>query len=884
VFEAATNIAFIITDLNIYDPHILEFSPGAEQVFGYTRTEMLHQSITRLHQPETVQRFPEMFEKMRHGQNGFVGEITMLRKSGEAFPVFFSIYPIIDENGLMYAALTISFDISAQKQMQTTLRNNEQLLRSVISNTAVVVFALDKTGRFLLSEGKGLSSLGLSAGQVVGTSVFDVYANHPQIESVIRRAMNGEAFSDIIEINNLYFETWYSPMLNQEHEIIGTIGVAVDITERIAQETQRQLNEQRLQAMLQLYALSGNSNQEICDYALEQAVLITQSEIGYLAFLSEDKSILHMYSWSKTAMQQCQINNTERDYPVCLTGLWGEAVRQRKPIFTNNYNAPNPIKKGYPEGHVPIQRHLNLPVFEGNRIVAVIGVGNKQNDYDENDVRQLTLLINSTWDILRRKQAEQDLKDSLSFNENLMAATPSIVFILDLKQKQITYVNDAINSTLGYSIAEFLQNGQNYGLSWIHPEDKARLISLYQNSSQASDLDIYVYEYRMMRKDGKWRWFLGRLKALKRDEQGRVQQLIGMATDITERKLAEEGLRESEEKFRTIIEQFSEGFVLVDEKGCISEWNAANERITGIHRTEAIGMPFWDMLYRISIPERQTPERMELFRNATLKALQTGESPQFYKPIEVVLQTSSGQRKFIEQILFPIRTDQSFRIGSIISDITERKIAEERLRDSAQQLALAYDATLQGWSLALELRERETAGHSQRVVSRTVTLAQRLNIAESQLEHIRRGALLHDIGKMAIPDQILLKNGPLSPEEWAIMRQHPLFAYRLLQSIPYLRPALEIPYSHHERWDGSGYPEGLKGEEIPLSARIFAVVDVWDALTSERPYKPAWGAEATRQFLLDNAGKLFDPKVVQEYLQMLDEENQENSAGQSPSG
>ncbi len=880
VFEAASNVAFIITDLNIYDPHILEFSPGAEHIFGYTRQEMLQQPVARLHLPETIQNFPNIFAQIRQRQGGFVGELTLVRKSGETFPAFFSAHPILDENGLMYAALGISIDISLQKQMEAALRHNEQLLRSVISNTAVVVFAIDQNGKFVLSEGKGLASLGLSAGQVVGLSVFDVYAEYPHILATIRRALTGEPFKTIIEIGPLYFETWYSPMLNQENQLIGTIGVAVDITERIAQETQRQLNEQRLEAMLQLYTLSSNSAQEICEYALKQAAQISQSEIGYLAFLDGTENISRLYSWSKADTEQ--INKFEQTYPACITELWSQAIKQRKPILTNDAHAANPIKKDYPEGHIPIQRHINLPIFENNQVVAVLGVCNKPTDYDENDIRQLTLLMSSAWDILRRKQTEQDLKDSLSFNETVMAATPSVVFVLDLKQKRLTYVNEAVSSALGYSIAEFLERGQNYGLDWIHPEDRARLISIFQNSPQASDLDIYVYEHRIMRKDGTWRWFLGRVKALKRDERGLVQQLIGMATDITERKLAEEGLRESEEKFRAIIEQFSEGFVLVNEQGYIIEWNAANERITGIPRHEAIAMPFWELLYRVSVTERQTPERMELFRQATLKALHTGQSPQFYTPIEVILQTASGQRKYIEQTLFPIRTKDGYRIGSIISDISERKLSEERLRDSAQQLALAYDATLQGWSLALELRERETAGHSRRVVEQTLTLAQRLNVPETQLEHIRRGALLHDIGKMGIPDHILLKDGPLSPEEWAIMRQHPIFAYRLLQNIPYLRPALEIPYSHHERWDGSGYPQGLKGEEIPLSARIFAVVDVWDALTSDRPYKPAWSAQSTRQFLMDNAGKLFDPRVVKEYLQMLDEQNQKGSAEPEP--
>jgi HD-GYP domain-containing protein (c-di-GMP phosphodiesterase class II) len=181
---------------------------------------------------------------------------------------------------------------------------------------------------------------------------------------------------------------------------------------------------------------------------------------------------------------------------------------------------------------------------------------------------------------------------------------------------------------------------------------------------------------------------------------------------------------------------------------------------------------------------------------------------------------------------------------------------------------LAYDHTLEGWSKALELRDQETEGHSRRVTEFTLALAGKLGIQEHELKHIRRGALLHDIGKMGISDQILLKSGPLDEAEWQEMRMHPIYAYRLLSPIPYLQPALDIPYSHHERWDGSGYPLGLKGEEIPLAARIFAVIDVYDALISHRPYRPAWSPGQAKEYLLLNAGILFDPKIVKTFLEL----------------
>jgi putative nucleotidyltransferase with HDIG domain len=170
------------------------------------------------------------------------------------------------------------------------------------------------------------------------------------------------------------------------------------------------------------------------------------------------------------------------------------------------------------------------------------------------------------------------------------------------------------------------------------------------------------------------------------------------------------------------------------------------------------------------------------------------------------------------------------------------------------------------------LRDRQTEGHTQRVIDMTLRLAKMIGVEDENLQHVRRGALLHDIGKMGIPDSILLKPESLTPNEWEVMRQHPVMAYELLLPINYLRPALNIPYCHHEKWDGTGYPRGLKGEEIPLPARIFAVTDVWDALTSDRPYRPAWTAQDAFAYIAEQAGRYFDPSVTEAFFMMVQEQ------------
>lgn len=192
------------------------------------------------------------------------------------------------------------------------------------------------------------------------------------------------------------------------------------------------------------------------------------------------------------------------------------------------------------------------------------------------------------------------------------------------------------------------------------------------------------------------------------------------------------------------------------------------------------------------------------------------------------------------------------------------------LQKAYLELEHSYEATLEGWSAAMDVRDHETEGHSQRVASLALALAKKLGLSKGEIENIRRGALLHDIGKLGVPDSILLKNGPLTEEEWRVMRRHPKLAYDFLSKVPYLQKSLDIPRYHHEKWDGTGYPSGLNGEQIPLAARLFTVIDVYDALTSDRPYRKAWPESQAKAYLREHAGSQFDPAIVGVFLTMIE--------------
>jgi len=329
-----------------------------------------------------------------------------------------------------------------------------------------------------------------------------------------------------------------------------------------------------------------------------------------------------------------------------------------------------------------------------------------------------------------------------------------------------------------------------------------------------------------------------------------------------ERARMQEALQESESQFRLLAENASDMIARLTTGGQVLYMSPACKTILGYTPEELTGTNSFDLIHE---KDRRFIQR--LFRNGNYSATHTIAYQAQHRDGHYVWLESSARA-----VLDP-KTQSVFEIQTASRDITERKAAEKALQAAHHDLQEAYDRTIEGWVRALDLRDRETEGHTQRVTELTVRVAKELGFSNEELVHIRRGALLHDMGKMAIPDEILQKPGPLSELEWKEMRQHPQYAHDMLSPIAYLHPALVIPFCHHERWNGSGYPRGLRGEEIPLAARLFSIVDVWDALCSDRPYRKKLPPVEVSNYLREKSGHLFDPKLVEVFLSIMEAEN-----------
>jgi len=471
---------------------------------------------------------------------------------------------------------------------------------------------------------------------------------------------------------------------------------------------------------------------------------------------------------------------------------------------------------------------------------------------------------------------------------------PFGVAVTDLSGQPV-YANPALERMLGYTAAELAR------MRWVeltHPDD------LDGERALADELglgvrDHYQIEKRYVRKDGTVLW--GRLNvSLVRDAQGRPESTVVTLEDITERQRDRAHLQRQLDRLsalRVIDQAISGSLDLALVLNVLLEQTVAQLRVdaAGIllaenglltyaarrgFRTDALKhtrLHFGEgyaghaalARQRVLIPDlREQPG--DLVR-----------SPEFpregFTGYAAVPLIAKGQVKGVLEVFCrqPLAAPPDW-LDFLDSLASQAAIAIDNagmlatLHVKNTELTLAYDATLEAWSRLMDLKDAEIEGHSQRVTELTLRLAREIGIAPAELTDIRRGALLHDIGKLAIPDAILRKPGPLTEDEWAVMRQHPVYGYQFLSQIPFLQRAVEIPYCHHERWDGAGYPRRLRGEDIPLAARLFAVADVWDALRSNRPYRPAWDDAAARAYIIEMAGTQFDPDVVRAFRRVID--------------
>ncbi|MBI5351560.1 MAG: GAF domain-containing protein [Chloroflexi bacterium] len=580
-------------------------------------------------------------------------------------------------------------------------------------------------------------------------------------------------------------------------------------------------------------------------------------------------------------------------------GISGIVAQTGEPLLVHDYQAwagKSEAFKDFIVGTV-----MGVPVKWQGRVLGVINVDDVvPNRFMDSDIELIGLFADQAAVAIANARLFETIEQRESHFRALIENSAEGVAILDANGI-IRYMAPSEERLTGYTVQEVM--GQSI-FDNIHPEDIPNLLQAFQRGVHVPGV-IIQQEYRHKRKNGEWRNYEVTGHNLLHDPN--VAGVVVNYRDITERKRAEQDLLRhahelealaaasaalrtaqsvteiipvlANQALRAVGGDYSSIFLLdpVSSDYVSHGWFSARGESKNKLKDESIlrhrpgegitgHVALTGEIYVTEDIQNDPVTHVLGEEEKRLKDLHGGISLPLRAQDEIigVMHIWMFGRHIFNESEIRILIAFAETAGNAI----HRAMLFEQTVQQADELVHAYDNTLAGWARALELRDELTEGHTRRVTELTVQLARAMGVPENALVQIRRGALLHDIGKMGIPDSILHKPGPLTANEQKIMRMHTQYAYDMLLLIPFLRQALDIPYCHHEKWDGTGYPRGLKGEQIPLAARIFAVVDVWDALTSDRPYRNAWSSERVRDYLLSESGKYFDPRITEKFLQL----------------
>ncbi|MDD1685865.1 PAS domain S-box protein [Methanoregula sp.] len=581
--------------------------------------------------------------------------------------------PLFTKDGTFSGYIGSCYDIHDRKMADAALRESEEKYRTLIekANEAVIIA---QDGNFAFANPSMSRLLGVPADELTGKPFVDFIwpDDRDLVTTRYRKRMAGVDIPETYDFRVIGAGGRMKWVFISAAQILwqgrpATLNLLTDVTERKRAEEDLTLEKQRMESLLSLSQRGQRAEKEIISTVVEDAIRLTGSTIGYLATMNDDESVMTMQYWSKTTYESCRIINQPIEYPLEKTGLWGEAVRQRKPIVTNDYAAESPFKRGTPEGHVSLVRHMNIPVFEGDHIVAIAGVGNKGADYNEGDVRQLQLLMQGWWQIVVRRQAEAALQESEERFRQFFNNINDALYLHALGEQglpgKFIEVNDVMCNRLGYTRDELLQRAPQ---DIVSDAGRAKMPAIAEEMAGKGHA---TFETEHRRKDG---------SIIPVEVSTVIFSLAGTrvamasARDITERKRAKEALTQSEERYRTLAEASPDQIFINDRNGTILYANTTALKLLGLPYDQVIGKQRGEFF-----PPEIIGDQNAAFENV----FDTGDS------LRQEARIHFGEREeWIDTTLVPLKdaAGHIYAVLGVARDITERKRMEESLRESRQ--------------------------------------------------------------------------------------------------------------------------------------------------------------------------------------------------------
>ena len=788
---------------------------------------------------------------------------------------------IISGIGIVILSLLLGFAIRSRARLKAAnhdIAHTNEMLRTFIDAQGDLVYLKDENLRYVFVNPAFEEHFHKKAEEVIGR---DDYAITDSDFADIRRKTDLE----VREKNTLlHSETRWREMILATTKFPvrmpnGQMGIGAyirDITEQRLNERKREKATQRLSILLDVLTRSFPSTQEQLDYVLHEALKLTDSVFGYIYMYDEQQQVFTLNSWTRGVMDSCRVINPQTLYALEKTGLWGEVVRQRKPIILNDFQKPHPLKKGYPEGHVALTRFLSAPIFIDGHIVAVVGLANKPFDYDDTDILEISLLMNGAWNSLQRHDFQEKLAfESARYLQTLVSIGDGVL-VVD-RNGNVEMMNRIAQTLTGWRLEEAL--GRHYSQVFVirHEQQGAQIADPIADALKTGETQELSNHAVLVSKNGQT-YNLEDSAAPIQADSGETTGVVLVFRDVTEKKKQLEQIeylsfcdpltglynrRYASDKMGEM--DTPENLPLTVVMGDVNGLKLTNDvfgHVYGDQLLQSVGDVFrrcgraHDMIARwggdefvMLLPQTTADETQKLI--AHIKA-------------EFAKETIKSIKGSIS-LGFACKDRIEIDIVTILAQAEERMYQTKTLeRDDVRKSAVDDIITALHRN---SIRERE---HSEAVREIAQAIGRAMRLSDVDYRNLSDAAYLHDIGKIVLDPSLLNINHHLTDYEWNEIKRHPIIGYRILNAFDDTLSLAEPVLAHQERWDGRGYPRGLKGNEIPLLARIITVAESYERMRHEAANAPSMSVDQARQTLLANAGSQFDPDIVKALVGILD--------------
>lgn len=756
------------------------------------------------------------------------------------------------------------------------INNLNELSKTFIDTGESLIYLKDENLKYLFVNKAFENFYNKVSSEIIGFDDFDLSDEEfaakrrkTDLDVVEKKTI----LSDQVEWKNRVFHTTKFPVkISNGHYGVGAY--IMDVTEEYNKKRKEEKTLHRNLILMDVMNHNYKSTQEQLDYVLSESLKLTESKFGYIYLYNEESQEFTLNSWSKDVMTECAVVEKQSKYQLGKTGLWGEVVRQKKPIVVNDFEMPNDMKKGYPVGHVRLLKFMSIPVIIDDKIMAVVGLANKEDDYDSNDVYQITALMNGVWNAKVRREALEELAVERNKYLQTLLSIGDAVMVVDI-EGIIVMLNKVAEKMTGWTTMEakgkhykkiFALSHENEGFTIKDPIDGVLRTDAVQELGNHAMLTS---------KDGT-KYHLEDSAAPIKDDKDNTIGVVLVFRDVTEKKEQRNKIEYlsfhdyltglynrrffEEELIRLDTERNLPISIIMGDVNGLKLTNdifghsfgdmllkKAAEVIKGVCRADDIIASVGGDEFVILLPKTRIEEAEEI-----ILRIKNQFSKEHIKAINGSISMGCDSKN-----------DANENILKALENAEDKMYTEKTLDRNKVNSALVNNII----RVLSENSHREEE-HSKSVSEICQNIGRAMNLSEVEIAKLKDAGFVHDIGKIAIEESLLNKRDALDDQEWKEMKQHPSIGYRILNSYDDTIELAQYVLAHHERWDGTGYPKGLKGEEIPRLARIIALAESYDVMTNDSVYKKAISKEAAIIEIQKNSGSQFDPEIVEIFVKV----------------